>query len=133
MTQPAPLDIPSVLADIAACAEASISPSELTDRMIKFGTERSGSIVQLRMLILSVCADWIIDEETVTTDREVLDRTAAVELLRAAALIVRSMKVRQGEELSPGRFAIVVYEAAKQIGELPWHDNPPDVADEVAP
>lgn len=102
-------------ADIVKTLPECVAPPELLERMKVWQEANDTQVRLLRTLLLTVAMDWIEEAEKHAGDREVIERVLAGELQFAAAVVIRAMKLRMGQDFSPARFAVVAYEIADAI------------------
>jgi hypothetical protein len=115
MTGKSPNEIIEEMKSVADVVEA---PAELQARLMEFADRRRPRLADFRLGALALAACFLDTGEKAGEDRELLDRICAGELMLAAALVVRAMKERQGEEFSSARFAFVAYNMAELQGQL---------------
>lgn len=116
------LDIlPRALADIAAgCAEAQQALKDRADDFSRLETKAGDATQSFRLDLLQLAILYAHDLEALEpVDRTTTLRMAAAELTGTAAFLVQSVKRREGETFSPGRFAFVTWiNAAQQAEQL---------------
>jgi hypothetical protein len=117
-----------IVGHIAAEIDAAKMPEELRERLVAFYDQHSKEASGLRIGVLLCAMEWIQELTAKTSDQDLMDRIASIELTFAAAIIFRRMKKRLGEPISPARFALVAYDIAEQAAEI---SDPEPVLDKL--
>jgi len=114
--------------DILAAIPTSFASADLLERMRNFEIENELDLKDINMGALVLAATWLERFIEPGADIEVSHRTCALSFIRIAAMTIRVMKRKMGEEYSPGRFAAAAYWVARQVGEMPEPELPEKVA-----
>lgn len=116
------LDIlPRALAEIAAgCAEAQQALKERSEDFSRLEANAGDATQRFRLDLLQLAILYAHDLEALEpVGRGVTLRMAAAELTGTAAFLIHSVKHRDGEAFSPGRFAFVAWlNAAQQAQQI---------------
>ncbi len=114
-----------IAADILAALPESATPPVLFEQMTAVNQAAADRIERFRfnsLYLAGVCCEDIMAEHP-GLEKDAALRVIANQYLFIGAFLVRSLKRRAGNELSPARFALVAYGAAETVLAQPWDDQ----------
>jgi hypothetical protein len=118
-----PEDLLTMMQDLHAVLHTMSTPDDMLERINTAMEATKQDHPQFRLKLLMMSGLFIDDAmvDTPTLDKDSLIRIVANEFLMISAFLVRALKKRIGEEISPARFAVVAYTIANQVKEPEWN------------